>query len=162
MAQSQTAKAEKKPGRKVRIAATEKAAVTKVITPKAAAPKAEKVTKGVNPHVAVLGDGTIEGSDSGLFTTHAAVEIALIDERNPSKLPDRKRKALYKLRKGYEGRQFSGAYLDAGIMKVLLAAGLVSASGGQKVTRDGKTYLVDGETPVTMKLTSAGLKYGTA
>lgn len=153
MAQSQeTAKAVKKTSvRKVRAPGAEKTA----------APKAEAPKKS-NPHLAIIPDGTLEGSTTGLFSGDRNVEIEMIDKRDPGTLTGRNKRALYKLRKGYESRQFAGAYLDKGIMKVLVASGLVAATGGQTVTKDGKRYLTDGETPVVFKLTAAGLKYGAA
>jgi hypothetical protein len=115
-----------------------------------------------NPHLDVIASGTLEGSTTGLFSNKANPAFELIEPRSPDSLTGRNKRALYKLRKGYGDKAFPSNNLDEGIMKVLIAASVVSTTGGMKVERNGKEYITNGEKPLMLKITAAGQSVGVA
>ena len=78
------------------------------------------------------------------------------------KLTDRAASGLYALRDCYGTKAWEPKGFDNGILRDLLAMGLIEAQGGSKQTIDGAPYLVDGSKPVAFKITSAGAAYGKA
>lgn len=151
MTQAQTAKKATK-----QKAAPKQARVVKkpTATGRAAAPKT------TNPHLAVLGSGKIAGHITGLVSSNPRPKFPILEtQRN---VDDRKRKALYMLRDGYGTKRFSAAFLDAGIMKVLMSAGLVAPHGGEEIRLDnGSKALTIGD-GMEFSVTAAGQKYGKA
>lgn len=130
-----------------------KPAPKKEATKKAAAPK-------VNPHV----EGGVKFERyAGPSKGNNGLRPVKIMKKEPiTDLTDRCRQNLYALRDQYKGSSFQARGLDNGILRDLLAAGLISVSGGQTETRDGREYILDGATPVQVKITAAGQKYGAA
>jgi len=77
-------------------------------------------------------------------------------------ITDRAAQGLYALRECYGSKAFQPKGFDNGILRRLLGEGLITASGGKKETIDGLPYLIDGEKPVTFKITAKGMGYGKA
>lgn len=125
----------------------------KVVTGKAAAPK------NVNAHIEAGLENVIDGSDTPLMNDNRPTKIEV---RDSAKMTDRRQKGLYMLRKCYGNKPFIARGLNHGVLRTLLANGLIEVTGGQRITEGSKTYLVDGETQVVCKLTPAGQKYGLA
>lgn len=124
----------------------------------AAAPK--KAEPKVNEHIeAGVNFALYSGPSKG---ANGLRPVKIMVKDGVDKLTDRCQKNLYALRKAYGTKAFAAKGLDNGILRDLLAAGLIAVSGGKKEVRDGKPYILDGAEPVMVKITAAGQKYGTA
>lgn len=126
----------------------------------AAAPKPKQPQ--VNPHVEAGINVARYTGPSSFVNSNRKVKIMLGREVPPSKLTDRAKAGLYALRDSYAGKQFAPRGFDNGILRDLLGAGLINLSGGDQQTIDGTAYMLDGEKPVMVKITSAGLQHGKA
>lgn len=143
---------------------TRKVSVPKKDVPaaaKVAAPKAEKAPM-VNPHVAAGVSLNRYKGPSSYINSNRAVKVMLKDGVSASKLTSRAQGGFYALRDSYKDGSFQAHGFDNGVLRDLVAAGLITASGGQKSTIDGKEYITDGAKPVTLKITPAGMAYGKA
>jgi hypothetical protein len=116
----------------------------------------------VNPHIERGLKLDRYTGPSSYVNANRKPQIMLGKELSPSKLTSRAQAGLYALRDSYGGNQFEPRGFDNGILRDLVAAGLVTVSGGQKATINGKEYAVDGASPVKLKITSVGLSYGKA
>jgi hypothetical protein len=134
----------------------------------AAAPKADnipatKVAKQPVVHVHRDAGLTIDYSGpSSPINAGRKVQIVLGITRAKDAVTDRMQKSLYGLRTKYGAQAFPAKGLDNGVLRDLLACGLISTAGGMKVNIDGKECLTDGTTQVTVHLTKAGMEYGKA
>ena len=150
---------------KVQSAATVKAKVRRI---KAAKPEVEVAAKPVksqvNAHVAAGINVALYDGPSSFVNGNRTTKVMLGREVSPAKVTTRAQKGLYALRGSYKDGAFNPRGFDNGILRDLLGAGLVARIGtsGQEQTIDGKRYLVDGDRPVGMKLTPAGMSYGKA
>lgn len=127
--------------------------------PKAAKAEAPKVR--TNVHVDAGVDTSAWTGPSDMLNKNRKVQIMQRANVTADDLTDRQKKSLYALRKAYAGRGFPAKGFDNGVMAFLAASGMLSLSGGQTATIDGKSYLVDGATPVIARVTAAGTKFGT-
>lgn len=124
----------------------------------AAAPKEPQV----NPHIAAGVSLARYKGPSSYVNSNRSVKVMLGVRLAPSKLTSRSQGGLYALRDSYKDQPFLPKGFDNGILRNLTAAGLISLTGGQKSTIDGKDYMVDGDKPVKAKITAAGMAYGKA
>lgn len=167
---TQTVEQPKKTPRR-RVATGPKSATGKTSKPKAAKAKSASKPKQrerraaapkVNPHVAAgLSTGGWTGP-SEMVNANRKVKIMVRDGRDTGSMTTRMQQSLYALRKCYGTKQFGAQGFDNGVLSNLAAAGLITFSGGQEEVIDGKPYLLDGATPVMVKVTAKGQKYGTA
>lgn len=149
---------------------TAKAGPKRKITTRKAAPTAptEKVTAQkasktqVNPHLEAGLDAGRYNGPSSYVNGNRKPQIMLKDGVSPEKLTDRAKSGLYALRDSYGNKTFQPRGFDNGILRDLVAAKLITVSGGQKVTLNGKPYMIDGESPVALKVTAAGANFGKA
>ena len=138
-----------------------KAAPKRRIKTPAAAPKVEAASKPkVNTHVEAGIKVSRYTGPSTFVNGNRRVKVLLAGKVD--KLSDRKAQGLYALRECYGSKTWEPKGFDNGILRDLLAMGLIEASGGSKQTIDGAPYLVDGASPVAFKITSAGMAYGKA
>lgn len=114
----------------------------------------------VNTHVAAGINVNRYTGISKFVNNNRRVKVLLGVTRD--KLTDRSAQGLYALRETYGGKTFQPRGFDNGVLRDLLAMGLIEADGGSKQTIDGAPYLVDGAKPVQFKVTSAGAAYGKA
>lgn len=120
---------------------------------KAAAPK-------VNQHVeAKVSVGDYSGVSSMINNNRKAL-VMVTTGRATGSLTERMQKSLYALRKAYGGKAFGAKGFDNGVLRDLLAAGLIRLSGGTTEVIDGKTYHQDGATALMVTITAAGQNYG--
>lgn len=77
-------------------------------------------------------------------------------------LTPRLQKSLYDLRHVYGQKQFPARGIDNGVLRDLRGAGLIEMHGGQETIKDGHPHLTDGATPLMVKLSASGMKYGKA
>jgi len=116
----------------------------------------------VNQHIAGgLNTGRYKGP-SNYVNGNCKTKIMLGREVDVAKLTSRAQAGFYALRDCYKANQFEPRGFDNGILRDLVGAGLITVSGGQKQTIDGKEYMLDGAQPVKVKITAAGMSYGTA
>jgi hypothetical protein len=148
--------------------------VIKTAGPKPA-PKAKTVLKGtvapvpaadkpapapkVNQHIAAGVKSSYAGL-SDIFNDNRKTAIMVGATRSTSQLTERHQKALYSLRNAYADKSFGAKGFDNGILRDLLAAGLIRVSGGVKESQAGKDYWFDAEKPVMVTITAAGRDYG--
>lgn len=125
----------------------------------AAAAPAKSPESQINPHTAA---GLDTRKVARLTNAMRPVKVLTDVVRVADKLSSDKKLALYALRACYAGKAFPAFGLDGGIVRDLAAAGLIKLHGGVSSMIDGKAYLTDGETPVTIKITAAGASYGKA
>jgi hypothetical protein len=152
MATTQTSKTT----RKVRV--TKATAAKAVVKPtKQAAEKAAPKPK-VNEHVAAGVDFAKYSGTSKTANGNRKVKIMLRPYEKD--LSERMQKTLYSLREKYGDKPFIARGLDNGVLRDLAGAGLILLHGGQKQSIDGHDYMTDGATPVTVKLSAAGNRYG--
>jgi hypothetical protein len=159
MTNTQTAKT---PAKKRNIKTAGKvAAAVKPKPVKAAAPTVAPAPK-VNAHVEAGVKVSAYAGLSSFINANRRTKIMVRDTRPTGSLTERMQKTLYALRGAYDAGHFNVKGLDNGVMSNLAAAGLVSLSGGQTETIDGKAYMVDAEAPVKAMVTKAGREYGKA
>lgn len=146
-----------KPAKKATAPATSKTAIKPKpgtgTTRQAAAPK-------TNQHVE---HGLKVASYTGVSTminNNRQARVMVAPKRATGSLTERHQKSLYALRDAYNGARFGVKGFDNGIIRDLMAAGLVKLVGGTTESLDGKTYHVDGPTALQAQLTPEGLKYG--
>lgn len=124
------------------------------------APAEKKVM--INAHV----DAGIEvrryTGPSKFVNANRKPQVRLGVEAVAAKITDRQRQGLYALRDCYGTNTFKPRGFDNGILSILVGCGLLTASGGTEQIINGTNYLVDGDKPVTLKLTAAGTAYGKA
>ena len=137
---------------------TVKAKPAKAVAPESKPAAAPKVT--VNQHVEAGVNVASYGGLSSFVNANRKAAVMVAPARSTSKLTERHQKALYALRGAYNGKSWGAQGFDNGVLRDLLAAGLIELSGGITEVIDGKTYHIDGPTPLRGKLTAAGLKYG--
>lgn len=140
---------------------TRKARKVKTTAKNAAAPTKAKAPQ-MNPHIAAGISLARYKGPSSFVNSNRKVKVMLGREVAPAKVTSRAQSGLYALRDTHGGKQFTPMGFDNGILRDLLGAGLISLSGGQKQTIDGKEYMVDAETPVVAKITAKGMAYGKA
>lgn len=134
----------------------------------AAAPAQKKETPQsapapkVNAHIEAGVDVTAYTGDSSFVNANRKARVLVKSGKAAGDLTERCQKSLYALRKAYGSKSFGAKGFDNGVLRDLNAAGLIALSGGQEQTSDGKTYMLDGATPLTVKITAAGQKYGVA
>lgn len=128
---------------------------------KAETVKVEKSPQ-VNPHIAAGVSLNRYKGPSSYVNSNRAVKIMIKDGVAASKLTSRAQGGFYALRDSYKEGAFQAHGFDNGILRDLVASGLVNTSGGQKTVIDGKDYITDGAKPVTLKITAAGMAYGKA
>lgn len=116
----------------------------------------------VNSHVEAGINVNLYDGPSSFVNGNRKTKIMLGREVAASKVTTRAQKGLYALRNTYGQKAFNPRGFDNGILRDLLGAGLITVSGGQKVTTDGHEYMVDGSQPVSVKITAAGMAYGKA
>lgn len=145
-----------KPKAAAKAPAKKKAPARKIVTKKASKAAAAPKT---NAHIEA---GVATDAVRRLMNTNRPTRVMLKDKIKADQITADKRTGLYALRDCYGDKPFEARGLDNGILRDLTAAGLISLSGGQRVDDSGKFYMVDGEKPVTVKITAAGLSYGKA
>ena len=127
--------------------------------PIAAAPaKPADKPKAVHFHA----DAGLKSRVARMLNANRKTRILHIAPKSPDKLTADKRGAIYDLRAFYAAKPFPARGLDNGILRDLLAARLISVSGGQSVTDNGKQYTLDGDKPAMLTITKAGHAYGKA
>lgn len=119
----------------------------------AAAPK-------VNTHVAAGINVQRYTGPSKFVNGNRRVKVLLGQTRD--KLSDRSAQGLYALRECYGSKPFEPKGFDNGVLRNLLAMGLIKAEGGSKQVIDGASYLVDGAKPVVFTINEQGMAYGKA
>jgi len=134
----------------------------KVVTPKATKAAAPAKEAKTNAHLDAGVNVSLYKGMSTFVNGNRKPQIATDVEADTSKMTDRRRAGLYALRDAYGEKTFRPRGFDNRILAVLIGAGLVSATGGTKETINGIEYLVDGDKPITLKLTTAGQTYGKA
>ena len=145
-------------------AAPKKKPVAKPRALKADAAKKVKAAKSpqVNPHVESGLNVSRYKGPSSYVNSNVKTKIMLGREVDLAKLTGRAQAGFYALRDCYKASQFEPRGFDNGILRDLVGAGLITVSGGQKQTIDGKEYMLDGASPVKIKITSTGMSYGSA
>ena len=111
--------------------------------------------KAVHFHI----DAGLKSRVARLTNANRAARVLTNRVKAPGDLTDDKKRALYDLRAFYS-KPFPARGLDNGILRDLLAAKLISLSGGTDATFSGKPYKIDGEKPLTVTITKAGRAYG--
>lgn len=138
----------------VRAKRTIKTPTTKV----AAAPKKEATNAHLDAGIAV----NRYTGPSSFVNSNRKPQIRQGVEAVADKITDRQKAGLYALRDCYGSKTFKPRGFDNGILSMLAGAGLLSVSGGAKATINGSTYIVDGDKPVTLSITAAGMAFGKA
>lgn len=162
MAQTKAKPADTKATTKVDPAAKKKPATKRTL--KTDASKKVKAAKSpqVNPHIeSGLNISRYKGPSS-YVNSNVKTKIMLGRDVDIAKLTGRAQAGFYALRDCYKNAQFEPRGFDNGILRDLVGAGLISVSGGQKQTIDGREYMLDGAQPVKIKITAAGMSYGSA
>lgn len=138
--------------------AEKKAPKRRVKTPpkKAAAASAPKV----NTHVAA-GIKTNRYTGPSSFV-NGNRRVKVLQGITRDKLTDRAASGLYALRECYGNGKWEPKGFDNGILRDLLAMGLIEATGGQTQVIDGSQYLIDAAQPVVFSITKTGMAYGKA
>jgi len=131
-----------------------KPAMIKAVTEKQA--PAPKVNQHVEAKVSV---GDYSGLSS-MINSNRKTAIMVAPARATGSLTERHQKSLYALRKAYGDKPFGAKGFDNGILRDLLAAGIIRLKGGITEVIDGKTYHLDGPTNVMVTFTPAGIAYG--
>jgi hypothetical protein len=124
----------------------------------AAAPKKEATNAHLDAGIAV----NRYTGPSSFVNANRKPQIRLGVEAVADKITDRQKAGLYALRDCYGNKQFKPRGFDNGILSMLAGAGLLKVEGGQKATINGATYQVDGDKPVVLTITAAGMTYGKA
>lgn len=125
----------------------------------AAKPKAAKAPT-INTHIEAGVNVAKYNGPSSFVNANRTTQVLLRDGIDPGKVTDRARKGLYALREAYATKPFTAKGFDNGVLRDLLAAKLISVSGGEKVNVNGKEYMRDGEQPLKVKITAAGMTHG--
>lgn len=125
----------------------------------AAAPKSEKQ---VNSHIEAGINVSRYTGPSSFVNGNRKPKVMLGRAVDAANLTARAQSGLYALRDCYGNKKFQPRGFDNGILRDLAGAGLITLSGGQKQTIDGKEYMVDGASAVQVTLTAAGMSYGKA
>ena len=107
-------------------------------------------------------DAGLKSRVARMLNANRKTRILTIAAKPADTLTSDKRAALYDLRAFYNAKPFPARGLDNGILRDLLAARLISVSGGQSVTDNGKQYTLDGDKPAMLTITKAGHAYGKA
>lgn len=142
----------------------------KTVKPAAKKAPARKASPTKKPTQAAAKPATNQHADAGLkigdvnrlMNSNRKTHVLLKEAIPAGRISADKRASLYALRNTYGKNAFGVRGLDNGIVRDLVAAGLVSLSGGQTIADNGKNYMVDGETPVMAKITAAGMDFGKA
>lgn len=107
-------------------------------------------------------DAGLKSRVARMLNANRKTRILTIAAKPADKLTSDKRAALYDLRAFYNAKPFPARGLDNGILRDLKAASLISVSGGQSITDNGKAYTIDGNKPAMLTITKAGHAYGKA
>lgn len=108
-------------------------------------------------------DASVYSGISSFLNANRKVKVRVDVKRSPTDATERMQKCFYAVRKAYGGKSFPSKGLDNGIVSNLIGAGLLTFSGGTKdVDTAGNSIMRDGESPLMLKLTAAGKKYGLA
>lgn len=150
----------KKPARQIKTpGAPQKAVKAKPAPTTEKAPRQAAAPK-VNQHVeAKVSVGDYTGLSS-MINNNRKTSVMVAPARATGSLTERHQKSLYALRKAYGDKKFGAKGFDNGVLRDLLAAGLIKLSGGVSEVIDGKTYWLDGPTPLMVNFTTAGMNYG--
>jgi hypothetical protein len=128
----------------------------------AAAIVAEEKAPQVNPHIAAGVSLNRYSGPSTYVNSNRKVKVMVKSGVSPAKLTSRAQAGFYALRDSYAKNGFNAHGFDNGILRDLIASGLIKTTGGQKTVIDGKDYLLDGAKPLTLHITDAGHAYGKA
>lgn len=115
----------------------------------------------VHVHRAAGVDTSAYGGASDMINANRKTKVMLGKAITTGSLSDRMKTSLYALRKSYSASAFRVKGFDNGVIRDLLAAGLITLSGGTIDNIDGTQYQVDAATPVMAKFTKTGMTYGT-
>ena len=124
----------------------------------------KKVAKApaVNVHLAAGMSTAKYVGPSSFVNNNRKPQIKIADARPLGRMTDRMNAGFYALRNSYKTKAFQPRGFDNGVLRDLLASGLIAAHGGTVMDIDGAKYLVDAAKPVTFALTKAGMSYGKA
>lgn len=145
--------------RNIKTSTAKKAVAAKAAPKKAAPEKAAKAPK-VNPHVEAGVDANAYDGLSKWLNANRKVKVRVVGERDLKDMTPRLQSAIYQMRKSYGGKQFAALGWDNGVLRDLIASGLISYKGGSETTIGGQPYLVDGESPLMLNVTTKGQSYG--